>query len=117
MAVNDYSDYSDSSFDSSPSDDEDVVDDSLSILHFMYFFHLFPCSSTNNNSRVYEWTEEQKLRRDGRFPSIALRYYNDSPFKYMYDSGNNQSLLHACACDHQTFHHLVWLLDVRIIHF
>ena len=104
----DINDYSDSSFDSS-SDNEDVVDDSLSILHFMYFFHLFPCSSTNNNSSVYEWTEEQKLRRDRRFPRIALRYYNDSPFKYMYDSGNNQSLLHACACDHQTFHELVHL--------
>ena len=75
--------------DSTDDNDDKEEEDGLWILHFMYFFHLFSCSSTNNISRVYEWTEEQKLRRDRRFPRIALRYYTDSPFKYMYDSGNN----------------------------
>jgi hypothetical protein len=46
-------------------------------------------------------TEEGRQRRDKRYPRAALKFYNDSPFKYLYDSGNDQEalLLNACGVD------------------
>ena len=47
--------------------------------------------------------DEDKRRRDHRYPRAALRVYKYSSFQYLYSSGNNQALLNATGHDHQTF--------------
>ena len=42
-------------------------------------------------------------RRDRRVPQIAICRYHQSPFYYVYDSGNNQSLLNCTGYDHEKF--------------
>ena len=41
--------------------------------------------------------DEGKRRKDRRNPIIALRFYSDSPFKYLFESRNDQALLNACG--------------------
>jgi hypothetical protein len=68
------------------------------------------------NQRKQQWkqrmlTEEGRRRRDKRYPRAALKFYNDSPFKYLYDSGNDQALLNACGVDHEEFSKLLDLFE------
>ena len=44
-----------------------------------------------------------KKNRDRRVPRISLRLYKDSPFHYLYDSGNDQALLNCTGYNHQKF--------------
>ena len=50
---------------------------------------------------------EGRRRRDRRYPRIAIRFYSDSPFKYLYEAGNDQALLNACGVDHKEFEKLL----------
>ncbi len=50
---------------------------------------------------------DDRRRRDRRIPRIALISYKDSPFIYLYESGNDQALLNATATDHTVFGKLV----------
>ena len=54
---------------------------------------------------------EGKRRRDRRYPRIALKFYSDSPFKYLFQSLNNQALLNACGVDHEEFGKLLQLFQ------
>jgi hypothetical protein len=56
-------------------------------------------------------TEEGRQRRDKRYPRAALKFYNNSPFKYLYNSGNDQALLNACGVDHEEFSKLLELFE------
>ena len=47
--------------------------------------------------------DEDKRRRDRRYPRASLRVYKYSSFEYLYTSGNNQALLNATGHDHRTF--------------
>ena len=47
--------------------------------------------------------DEDKRRRDRRYPRAALQVYKYSSFQYLYLSGNNQALLNATCRDHHTF--------------
>ena len=47
--------------------------------------------------------DEERQRRDRRYPRSALRVYKYSSFQYLYSSGNNQALLNATGHDHRTF--------------
>jgi hypothetical protein len=51
--------------------------------------------------------EEGRRRRDRRYPRAALKFYKDSPFKYLYTSKNDQALLNACGVDHEEFTNLL----------
>ena len=50
-----------------------------------------------------ELSLEGRRRRDRRYPRVSLKYYPASPFKYLYDSGNDQALLNATGVDHAEF--------------
>ena len=52
-------------------------------------------------------TSEGRRRRDRRYPRSCLRGYEDSPFKHLYNSGNDQGLLNATGVDQVEFHRLL----------
>eukprot|EP00536_Pseudo-nitzschia_multiseries_P009979 jgi/Psemu1/24666/gm1.24666_g len=55
--------------------------------------------------------EEDKRRRDRRTPRIAIKRYTQSPFIYLYQSGNDQALLNCCGVDHVVFRELLDLFE------
>eukprot|EP00536_Pseudo-nitzschia_multiseries_P004511 jgi/Psemu1/10126/gm1.10126_g len=55
--------------------------------------------------------EEDKKRRDRRTPRIAIKRYSQSPFIYLYQSGNDQALLNCCGVDHVVFRELLHLFE------
>ena len=52
-------------------------------------------------------SDEEKRRRDRRYPRKAVRVYKYSSFKYLYTSGNNQALLNATGFEHRSFEMLL----------
>ena len=54
--------------------------------------------------------EERRLR-DKRMPRIALRKYHDSPFRFLFDSGNDQALMNCCACTHSVFNEMLLMFE------
>jgi hypothetical protein len=48
-----------------------------------------------------------RQRRDRLYPIRSVRMYSESPFKYLYDSKNDQALLNATGVDHREFSRLV----------
>ena len=42
-------------------------------------------------------SDEDKHRRDKRIPRISIQRYSESPFFYLFGSGNDQALLNCCA--------------------
>jgi hypothetical protein len=85
-----------------------------------YFFYLHITQLEEEAKKIQrkqqQWkqrmlTEEGKQRRDKRYPRAALKFYKDSPFKYLYDSGNDQALLNACGVDHEEFSKLLCLFE------
>jgi DDE superfamily endonuclease len=79
---------------------------------FMYVL----CDEEERRLKRRSWKDkylnaEGKRRRDRRYPRISLKSYSESPFKYLYDSGNDQSLLNACGVDHQEFTRLLQIFQ------
>ena len=56
-------------------------------------------------------TLEEKRWRDRRTPRVALRTYAHSSFKYLFNSGNDQSLLNCCGVSHAVFQELLELFE------
>ena len=56
-----------------------------------------------------EERDSERKRRDRRVPRVALRMYNQSPFKVLFDSKDNQALLNMTGLDHLTFNKLLGL--------
>ena len=56
-------------------------------------------------------SDNDKRRRDRRTKRIALRYYTNSPFYYLFHSGDDQSLLNCCAVDHRVFRSLLEVFE------
>lgn len=54
---------------------------------------------------------EGRRRRDQRYPRIAIRFYSDSPFKYLYEAGKDQALLNVCGVDHKEFEKLLQVFE------
>ena len=54
---------------------------------------------------------KEKRRRDRRIPRVALKKYGESPFKYLYNSCNDQALLNITATDHAVFKELLALFE------
>ena len=54
---------------------------------------------------------EDRRRRDKRTPRIALQYYAQSSFVYLFDSGDEQSLLNCCGVDHNVFRKLLEVFE------
>jgi hypothetical protein len=50
---------------------------------------------------------EGRRRRDRRYPRASLKYYLDSPFKHLFDTGNEQALLNATGVDREEFNRLL----------
>eukprot|EP00536_Pseudo-nitzschia_multiseries_P009054 jgi/Psemu1/22223/gm1.22223_g len=46
-----------------------------------------------------------------RTPRIALRRHSESPFLYLFNSGNEQALLNCCGVDHTVFQELLGLFQ------
>jgi len=61
----------------------------------------------SGKKRRPELSPEEKKRRDRRTPRIALKRYSESPFAYLFRSGNDQALMNCCAVDHVTFRELL----------
>ena len=50
---------------------------------------------------------EDRRRRDRRTPRLSIKYYSQSSFHYLFESGNDQALLNCCAVDHRVFRNLL----------
>ena len=56
-------------------------------------------------------TREDRKRRDRRIPRSSLRPYCQSPFRFLFDSGNNQALINATGLNHEVFNDLLRLFE------
>eukprot|EP00536_Pseudo-nitzschia_multiseries_P016557 jgi/Psemu1/46599/gm1.46599_g len=56
---------------------------------------------------------EERHQRDRRTPRIALRRNSESPFLYLFNSGNKQALLNCCGVDHMVFRELLGLFGPK----
>ena len=54
---------------------------------------------------------EERRRRDRRYPRKAVRFYEQSPFKYLFLCGDEQALLNCCGVDHKVFDELLALFQ------
>lgn len=54
---------------------------------------------------------EDKRKRDKRYPRISVKRFVESPFYYLFHSGNEQALLNCCAVDHRSFRELLELFE------
>jgi hypothetical protein len=54
-------------------------------------------------------TPEDRRRRDRRIPRCSIRHYNESAFKYLHNSNNDQGLLNLTGLDHASFNELLGL--------
>ena len=54
---------------------------------------------------------DEKKRRDRRIPRCAVKGFLDSPFKYLFGSGNDQALMNLTGTDHSTFRELLHLFQ------
>ena len=54
---------------------------------------------------------EERRRRDRRYPRIAVQYYEQSSFRYLFLSGDEQALLNACGVDHKVFDEILQLFE------
>jgi hypothetical protein len=52
-------------------------------------------------------TIDGRRRRDRRYPRASLRSFAESPFKHLFDNGNEQSLINATGVDHAEFNKLL----------
>ena len=52
-------------------------------------------------------TLEERRRRDRRIPRSALRPHCESPFRYLFNSGNDQGLINATGLDFEVFNELL----------
>ena len=50
---------------------------------------------------------ENRRRRDRRYPRASVQFYEQSPFRYIFLSGDEQALLNACGVDHKVFDELL----------
>jgi hypothetical protein len=64
----------------------------------------------NNNDKP-QLSDEDRRRRDRRTPRIALKFYRQSSFHYLFQSRNDQALLNCCAVDHTVFQGLLELFE------
>ena len=72
------------------------MSDELELYYYYYFI------ATDD-----ELSAEEKKRRDRRIPRCAVRRHADSPFKFLFDSGDDQALLNVTAVDHRVFRELL----------
>ena len=56
-------------------------------------------------------TVEERRLRDRRAPRPAMRKCHASPFKFLFDSGNEQALMTCCACAHLVFNELLLMFE------
>ena len=54
---------------------------------------------------------EERQRRDRRIPRLSVQKYAFSPFKYLFGSGVDQSLLDCCGVDHKASRELLGLFE------
>ena len=60
------------------------------------------CNKHQSNNKKEKLSLAERRRRDNRRPWISLKRYSESPFTFLFKSGNNQALLNCCAVDHTT---------------
>ena len=74
----------------------------------LFFYYFTVLDNTLDRPQL---TPEDRRRRDRRTPRIAIRYYAQSSFVYLYESGNEQALLNCCGVDHDMFGMLLELFE------
>ena len=75
---------------------------------FYYYYAYTLCNKQSNNKKKFSLAERR--RRDNRTPRISLKRYSESPFTFLFKSGNDQALLNCCAVDHRVFQNLSQLV-------
>ena len=59
--------------------------------------------NNDDSDEEYSLSLVDRCRRSKKIPRIALKKYNQSAFRFMYESGNDQALLNCCAVDQRCF--------------
>ena len=80
------------------------------------FVLLHQLAEEERNEQMYQrciklLTREDRKRRDRRIPRSSLRLYCQSPFRFLFDSGNDQALINATGLDHEVFNDLLRLFE------
>ena len=70
-------------------------------LELIFFYHGYTISIKQR--------KKNKNRQDKRTPWISLKQYAESPFSFLFNSGNDQALLNCCAVDLRVFCNLLHL--------
>ena len=73
------------------------------------YYILFDDSDNDDDSP--QLSIEDKRRRDRTYPRKAVQYYPQSPFRYIFLSGDEQALLNGCGVDHKVFNELLQLFE------
>lgn len=101
MSETDFSDESESD-----GDDDDAIDNTLLLLHHQRLLKKKRGTVVHSRYRktYYRGLRQSARRlRDRRIPRASLVKPDESPWKYLYDSGNDQALVTATGVDHATF--------------
>ena len=75
-------------------------------LELIYITHMYMWAALEEADGP-NLSAEDKQRRDKRIPRISIKRYTESPFYYLFQSRNDQSLLNLCAVDHEVFQELL----------
>ena len=54
---------------------------------------------------------KERRHRSKKFPRISLTKYQQSAFRVMFGSGNDQALINYCAVNHRVFRELLSLFE------
>ena len=79
------------------------------------FFYYYAYTLCDDNKKKLSLAERR--RRDNQTPQISLKRYSESPFIFLFKSGNDQVLLNCCAVDHRVFQNLLQLFEPVYNHY
>ena len=69
-------------------------------------YHMFMMSDAS----FVQWLDDcHRKRRDRRVPRCAVQYHSDSPFRFLYESGNQREMINCTGHDHYSYRRLVGL--------
>ena len=69
--------------------------------------YCFYWSLLKNKTYKQRLTFEERNRYSRKIPRCALRRYHDSPFRFLFNSGNDQALLNITGVDQRVFRQLL----------
>ena len=74
-------------------------------------YYCFYCYLVHEKTYKQRLSVEERRRYSRKIPRCALRRYNDFPFRFLFDNGNDQSILNITGIDHRVFRELLQIFE------